>query len=129
MSDKKFTFRDEDAQKEWEEGLAANSDFYGRGVYVFAERWAILMEERLAADTTKTVADVAEKASHDADTDGITGFMYGCAVGILSRAWVHGEQLRRWSNRNVQIANEGDEANEKEGAVLNPALLCVTPKK
>jgi hypothetical protein len=58
------------------------------------------------------------------DNDGITGFMYGCAVSILSKVWIHGEQLRRWHNLKTQLRDEGEKANQT-GGVLNPALLCI----
>lgn len=50
--------------------------------------------------------------------------MYGCAVGMLAKAWKHGEDLRRWHNLKTQLANEGEKANE-QGGVLNPALLRI----
>jgi len=53
--------------------------------------------------------------------------MYGCAVVILSKCWEHGEALRRWHNKDTQIGDEGDRANES-GGVLNPALLSIGPK-
>lgn len=59
-----------------------------------------------------------------ANTDGITGFMYGCAVSGLAKFWKHGEQLRRWHNKDSQLGTEGDEANES-GGVLNPAILTI----
>lgn len=118
-----LTFKDNNARAKWDAGLAKNSDPYGRGVYTFASRWATLMEKQLAAG--KKVQEIAQAASSEADTEGITGFMYGCAVGILSEVWVHGEALRRWHNKDVQLGDEGDKANEKPGAVLNPALLSI----
>ena len=48
---------------------------------------------------------------------------YG-AVSTLSKVWEHGEELRRWSNLDLQIGNEGEKANES-GGTLNPALLNV----
>ena len=88
----------------------------------FAERWARLMEGRMAnGDTLEACAD---EASSLADNEGITGFMYGCAVTILSQIWIHGEQLRRWHNLKTQIGNEGEKANEN-GGVLNPAFLSL----
>lgn len=113
--------RDADA---WNESVANNTDPYGKGVMDFSERWADLMEQALAEGST--VADVAEVTSHTADTEGITGFMYGCAVQILSHVWEHGEELRRWHNLDTQIHDEGEKANAKPGAVLNPALLNVS---
>lgn len=71
-----------------------------------------------------TLAAVAHDASVWADDEGITGFMYGCAVSILSQVWTHGDALRRWHNLNTQIGKEGERANET-GGVLNPALLCL----
>ena len=68
--------------------------------------------------------DIAKDLSHEADTMGITGFMYGMAVSILSHCWVHGEDLRIWHNLDTQIKDEGEKANEK-GTVLNPALLNI----
>ena len=73
----------------------------------------------------ETVEAVAEQAGQDADIDGITGFMYGCAVSTLSKVWEHGEQLRRWHNLKTQIKDEGERANES-GGVLNPALLNIS---
>ena len=58
------------------------------------------------------------------DDDGITVYMYGCAVSVLAKAWKHGEALRRWHNKETQIGTEGDRANES-GGVLNPALLTI----
>jgi hypothetical protein len=52
------------------------------------------MEERI--NKGEELKDIAKQASHDADTEGITGFMYVMAVGILSQAWIHGEELRKW---------------------------------
>lgn len=44
-------------------------------------------------DPMKVITDNAEKLSNKADTEGITGFMYGCAVNILSHYWKYGEYL------------------------------------
>jgi hypothetical protein len=104
----------------WDEFVANNQDGYGKGVIDFAERWAKLMQVELAAG--KKLSDIADTTSHEADNEGITGFMYGAAVSTLSQTWKHGEQLRRWHNKETQLGNEGDIANEK-GGVLNPAVL------
>jgi len=110
----------------WDKGVAKNQDSYGGGVYHFAEQWANLMEDEISKG--KALKEIAKEASHKADTEGITGFMYGCAVSILSKCWIHGEQLRIWHNLDTQLQNEGEEANEK-GTVLNPALINVSEKK
>lgn len=109
-------------QQGWDAFKANNTDSYGGGVVSFAERWARLMQIELAQGMT--LEECAKYTSDEADTEGITGFMYGCAVSALSRAWKHGESLRRWHNLDTQISNEGERAN-KSGAVLNPALLNI----
>jgi len=112
----------EDEYKEWRN---KNTDSYGRACFDYAERWADLMEKEMAAG--EKLEDIAKQTSHEANTEGITGFMYGAAVGILAEAWVYGEALRRWHNLEIQIGDEGERANEK-GTVLNPALLTITQK-
>lgn len=107
----------------WKKTVDANTDPYGAATVQYAETWARLMEGRIA--NGGTIQDSADDASHLADAGiGITGFMYGCAVGILSHVWIHGEELRRWHNLKTQIRDEGEKANET-GGVLNPALLRI----
>jgi hypothetical protein len=121
-----MTFKDDEAKTIWEKGLATNT-----ACYRFASSWATLMEKNLTdqKDAARLMggeefAKVAKpkEASHEADNEGITGFIYGCAVTILSQTWVHGEELRQWHNTEHQIRSEGEAAN-KNGGVLNPALL------
>lgn len=107
----------------WQSWKDNNQDPYGAGVVRFAERWAVLMQEELAAGNALTL--VAGPTSRIADTEGITGFMYGCAVQMLVGCWIHGEELRRWHNVDTQIDTEGERANEA-GGVLNPALLNIS---
>ena len=109
-------------QAYWDKGLENNKDPYGAEIYRYAERWANLMEERMAIGID--FGTMANNASRDANTEGITGFMYGCAVSILSQVWFHGEELRKWHNLKTQIGNEGEKANES-GSVLNPAMLNI----
>lgn len=100
----------------------------------FSERWAALMEKQIPDGSTSPQTlgilvreDFAKNTSHEADTDGITGFMYGCAVQGLAHFWIHGEELRCWHNKEIQIGTEGDEANQN-GGVLNPAILNIASK-
>ena len=106
----------------WERCVANNSDPYGAAAVSYAARWANLMESAIESGTP--LEECADKLSHDADTDGITGFMYGCAVAILAKCWKHGEALRRWHNLKTQFGTEGEKANAS-GGVLNPALLNI----
>lgn len=112
-------------QAAWDHFAEINNDPYGSGVVRYAERWADAMEAAMAAG--ESLKDCATRTGHEADTEGITGFMYGCAVQQLAATWEHGEDLRRWHNLDTQIGNEGEKANES-GGVLNPALLNIGPK-
>jgi hypothetical protein len=117
---------------DWQKDLENNTDPYGRRCFTYdpygrrcftyAADWASLMEARLCTDSS--VADVANETSRQADTNGITGFMYGCAVSILAHVWEHGEELRQCHNLDTQLSDEGKRANES-GGVLNPALLTI----
>lgn len=110
-------------QAAWDTWVAAQKgDGYGLACFSFAERWADLMEAAIAEG--KLLQDVAKQTSHTADTEGITGFMYGMAVSILAKTWVHGEELRRWHNLDWGRHGEGERANA-EGTVLNPAIVII----
>ena len=109
-------------EAKWNESVETNNDPYGSGVTRYAARWANYMDARIA--NGEQLSDIADDASREADKEGITGFMYGCAVSILSQVWKHGEELRRWHNKKTQIHNEGDAANET-GGVLNPAIMTI----
>lgn len=61
--------------------------------------------------------DNADRLSLEADTEGITGFMYGASVGILSKCWEYGEELRKWHNKEYDYEGYG---------VVNPAILTVS---
>lgn len=110
--------------------VKANSkDGYSKAVVDYTERWAALMEAAIGTQTISnaiehTIRSVAKDTSHEADSEGITGFMYGCAVSALAQFWEHGEVLRRWHNLDTQIRNEGEKANES-GGVLNPAVMTL----
>ena len=110
----------------WKRFVEKNIDPYGKECVDFAERWADLMEKKLAEGCE--VETIAKETSHEADTEGLTGFMYGAAVSMLSRVWEHGEALRTWHNLDTQIGDEGEKANQS-GGVLNPALLSIDTKE
>jgi hypothetical protein len=106
----------------WKKGLKNNQDPYGAATYQYAVTWADLMEAHMAAG--EELKDVAKSTSHEADIEGITGFMYGCAVQILAEVWQYGEELRRWHNLATQMGDEGEKANAS-GGTLNPALVVI----
>ena len=75
-------FKDDESKKIWDNFVEANSkDLYGMGVIIYARRWAKYMQKIM--EKGKTVIQIADKASCDCDIEGITGFMYGCAVNVL----------------------------------------------
>lgn len=104
----------------WQKWVESNQDAYGSAVIRYAERWADLMETRMAEGAD--LEAIAEETSREANTEGITGFMYGAAVSVLASSWEHGEDLRIWHNLKTQIQDEGERANAT-GGVLNPALI------
>lgn len=112
-----FTIADKKKQEEWENCKAINSkDDYSNCVIDYAILWAQYMEY-LMAKHDKKLSDVWDMCSHLADIYGITGFMYGCAVSILSSVWKYGEELR--VEHNSIYNHEGD-------GVVNPALLTIS---
>ena len=67
----------------WKSYVEKNTDPYGKACVDYALAWANLMEARMADGAE--IAAIAKETSHEADTDGITGFMYGAAVSMLSQ--------------------------------------------
>jgi hypothetical protein len=99
----------------WNETKRINAgEGYGEATIEFAECWAKLMQSEIKQG--KTVVECADKTSFELGFLGITGFMYGMAVNILSRSWKHGEELRKWHNK--EYGHEGD-------GVVNPAVLTL----
>lgn len=102
-------------QVEYDKYVEVNStDGYSYGIVKYAQRWAELMESEIEGG--KAVREIADRTSHEADTDGITGFMYGCAVQALSHFWEYGEDLRKWHNKEYDYSGDG---------VVNPAVLTI----
>lgn len=108
----------EGREQDYKDWYDLNDDPYGRACFRYAERWADMLEELTTDDTNaeEIIIQNAKATSHEADTEGITGFMYGCAVSILVQAWKYGEYLRKW--HNSQYNYEGD-------GVVNPAVLKI----
>lgn len=121
-------------QEGWNKSREANKSSYGKASLDYAEGWAKLMQVEIARQLEKmkklkhktsprfiqnVIGSCAKKTSHELGFLGITGFMYGCAVNILSQTWVHGEELRKWHNKDY--GHEGD-------GVVNPALLSISTK-
>lgn len=110
-------------QEQWNSYLVNNRGGYGEAVISYAKRWANMLEDALRSGEhgdkmEKVLSAVGDETSHKADTEGITGFMYGAAVQILSECWQYGDELRVWHNASYGIGSN-------ETRVVNPALLGV----
>jgi hypothetical protein len=106
----------------WDHFVSLNSENpHGKGIIDFASLWARMMESEI--NSGKSLVATAKECSHLADTHGITGFMYGAAVNVLSQCWIHGDGLRAWHNKDY--GKQGAEAT-KAGAVINPAILTIS---
>jgi hypothetical protein len=101
-----------------------SSDSYSNRVVAYAHEWAVGMQRAMREG--KEMSEVAEEISHFVDYDGITGFMYGCAASFIACFWKHGKKFRKWFNLHNQIGDEGEKANKKPNAILNPAILSIS---
>lgn len=114
----------EEKMEEYKVCVEVNQDNYGSAVIRFLERWADLLEEKIEKEhfhepnhsIETVICKYADAASSKADTEGITGFMYGCAVNILSQVWIYGDILRKWHNKRYDYEGDG---------VVNPAILTI----
>ena len=62
--------------------------------------WGNPSTRKITDDEMKVIVDNAKQLSHEADKEGISRFMYGAAVRILSLYWEYGECLRKWHNKD-----------------------------
>lgn len=93
-----------------------NKDDYGAAIIDYAKTWGRLMQFMIQENFTLKVSDVAESTSFQANVEGITGFMYGIAVKILSDCWIYGNDLKNWHNQKYNYSG-----NE----VINPAIITI----
>lgn len=105
-------------KEKYDEWKAVNTDPYGSAVFRYAERWANLMEARI--ECGDKLEDIAHNTSIEADTEGISGYMYGVATSILAQSWKYGDKLRVWHNAQYGHTGEG---------VVNPAILTIKREK
>ncbi len=114
---------DQAAWDKWKSNQVDDSD-YGLAIFAFAEDWADRMEA--AIEGGESLEDCASRTSHEASqtAGGVTGYQAGAGASMLAKLWIHGEEFRKWWNRDCQIGDEGEKANES-GGTLNPALMVV----
>lgn len=113
--------QDQKAYDDWKTNQ--KGDPYSLACFTYAERWAALMEAEMEEKPDTDFAELAKRLSNTADVEGITGFMYGMAVNILSKCWVNGELLRLWHNGEYGVKPEDD-----KGGVVNPAIITIGKK-
>ena len=111
----------EGKEKDWEQCKEVNSkDMYSRGTIEFMVRWAELLEKKIEENpdipAEDTIRKYANETSDEADIDGITGFMFVCAVNLLSKLWIFGKELNNWHNGKYGYEGEG---------TVNPTTLYV----
>jgi hypothetical protein len=120
--------KDRKAYEDWKDKQRGHddpmADAYGLACFSYADRWATMMEAEMAANPDVDFGEMAKRLSHEADVEGITGFIYGMAVGILSECWVEGDLLRRWHNKRHGVADD-----KLDDGVVNPAVLTIGKKK
>ncbi len=81
-------------QQLWLSWKAKNQNDPGARIIAYAERWARLMQIRIAKG--HRLEDIADIAAEMADVDGISSGEFTAAVGTLAYAWIYGDQLKRW---------------------------------
>ena len=108
-------------QEDWDKWVANNSDSYGKACVDVAREVMRLLDEWIGPFVA---GELITKADHNIQAGGITGFMAGCVAQMVSHCHSHGEEFRRSWNRETQIGDEGDKANES-GGVLNPTILHI----
>jgi len=78
----------------WQAFFETSRDSYSQIVVDFAERWGRLMQ--IEIDTNKkTLEEVAESTSNEADPGTNSGATILAAYVLLTQYWVHGDQLKR----------------------------------
>lgn len=107
-------------QEDWQACVNANTDPYGKCCIDVAREVMRMLDGRDGPCDANALVNEADKAIN---AGGITGFMAGAVASMVSRVHSRGEEFRRSWNHEVQIGDEGDEANASGEGVLNPALL------
>jgi len=65
---------------------------YGAATIAYMDAWGDMMEAIIVAEGIAALTpERVEQTSHDADTDGITGFMHSWSMSVLQSLWVYGD--------------------------------------
>lgn len=108
----------------WTQWDKCNQDPYGHAVVCFANEFAYRMEKLIINEfnlTQKQVDQCSQKADESLGKgNGITGFMYGCAIKILQECWKYGQDLVKLHNAKYNVENENP---------VNPAIMVINNEK
>ena len=112
-------------KKKYQAWLGNNNDSYGRTCFVYAERWADMLEieyiKAIEIPMEKILELYGDDYSHKADVEGMTGFMVGMSANILAQCWEFGEVFRKWWNKQYGV-------EDAEGTV-NPTIMTLSVKE
>lgn len=87
-------------EKIYQNWLDNNQDGYGNACFRYADTWATLLEAKMSGQSL--TKEIIEQVSTDADTEGITGFMFGAAKSILINCWEYGHLIEYFYTENVE---------------------------
>lgn len=107
-------------QEKWDEYVKINVDDYSKCCVDVARRVMEILDENKDFDCHALLCQA------DIDDD-LTGFMAGCVASMVSQCHSRGEEFRKKWNIANGIQDEGEKAN-KEGGILNPALITINTK-
>lgn len=99
-------------QASWIDTVAKNQDPYGHAA----------IEAVVAAGKQLDAGATPEQSIKPWDQIDLTGYLAGCAAGMIAHYHPRGDEFRRWWNLRYQVRDEGAKANES-GGILNPAIL------
>jgi hypothetical protein len=92
-------------------------DGYSFAVVRYSAAFAQAAEQLISQGVA--FSDAVKLVEFEVDDEGITGFMYGCAMKELSRFWKHGDELRKLHNARYGVS-------EDSTGVVNPAILTIS---
>ena len=106
-----------DKVKDWKKCKEINlTDDYSKCIIDYAVLMTQFMEF-LHKYHNRSVEQSFDIASHYSDKIyGVTGYMHGAAVNIISNIWKYGEEVRKYHNKTFGYDGDG---------VVNPAILTI----
>lgn len=111
-------------KEKWQEWIDNNKDEYGGQCVKVAYHLMKRIDDPKVEITEAKIHTLIVDADNKTDEPGISGYMAGAVASMVSACHERGDEFRRAWNRDTQIGDEGDKANEGDG-VLNPALMNI----